>query len=150
MPHQRLFNFKKADFGSFRDVLSSIPWDCCFLDGDVEEAWTKFKDLFFIAADQCIPSFTLKRKITKSWLSDEVLTLIRRKRRAYRIAKRSGNSNHQRRYKSLCNKVRNLTRRDHYLHVDMITKDLHRDPKPFWHWLKYIRGSHHTIPDIHY
>ena len=32
----------------------------------------------------------------------------------------------------------------------MITKDLHRDPKPFWRWLKNIRGSHHTIPDIHY
>ena len=55
-----------------------------FLDGDVEEAWTKFKDLFFASADQCIPSFTLKRKRTKSWLSDEVLTL--RKRRACRIA----------------------------------------------------------------
>ena len=78
VPHRRLFNFKKADFGLFRDVLSSIPWDCCFRDGDVEEACTKFKDLFFAVADQCIPSFTLKRKRTKSWLSDEVLTLIRR------------------------------------------------------------------------
>ena len=63
-PHRWLFNFKKADFGRFRDVLSSIPWDCCFLHGDVEKAWTKFKDLFFVAADQCIPSFNVKRKRT--------------------------------------------------------------------------------------
>ena len=79
--------------------------------------WTKFKDLFLAAADQCIPSFTLKRKRAKSWLSDEALLLCRKKRRVYRAAKHSQNPKHQHLYKTLCNTVRRLTRRDRNLYV---------------------------------
>ena len=146
-PRQRLYNFKRANFDQFRDVLSSIRWDCCFLEGGIEEAWNKFKDLFLAAADQCIPSFTLRRTRTKSWLSDEVLSLIKKKRRAYRIAKRTGKLTHQCRYKSLS---RNLTRRDQNLHIKKITNNLLKDQKPFWCWLKNTKGGHRSIPDIHH
>ena len=65
----------------------NTPWDCYFLEGGIDQAWTNFNDLFLTVADQCIPSFVLKRR-TKSWFSDEVTTLIRSKRRAYPLAKR--------------------------------------------------------------
>lgn len=30
--HRRLmYNFKRADFKAFRELLSKIPWNCCFL-----------------------------------------------------------------------------------------------------------------------
>ena len=113
-PRRRLYDFKRANFDQF-----SIPWDCCFLEGGIEEAWNKFKDLFLAATDQYIPSFTLRHTRTKSWLSDEVLSLVKKKRRAYRVAKRTGKSIHQCCYKSLSNTVRNLTRRDQNLMMCM-------------------------------
>ena len=149
-PHRRLFSFKKADFNAFRDMLSIIPWDCCFLEGGIEDAWTKLKDLFMTAANQCIPTFTLKQRRSKSWISSEVLSLVRKKRRAYRTVKHSQNPKHQQQYKSLCNTVRNLTRRDRLHHVNQITKEIHHDQKPFWRWLKNTKGGHHSIPDIHH
>ena len=146
-----LFNFKRADFNQFRETLSTVPWDCCFLECSIERAWTNFKDLLFAAADQCIPKFRLKQKKSKSWLSDETLSLIKKKRRSYRMAKRSRNPKYLSNYKSLCNTVRNLTRRDRNIHLEQMTKDLHRDQKPFWRWLKNIRSSHcTTTPDLHY
>ena len=118
--------------------------------GRSREAWSRFKDLFLAAADQCILSFTLRPRRTKSWLSEETLSLIKRKKRAYRIAKRTGKPIHQSRYRTMCNTVRKLTRRDHSLHIQQITENLHRDQKPFWRWLKNTKGGHHTIPDVHY
>ena len=140
--HRRLYNFKEANFSEMRELLIKTPCDCCFLQGGIDQSWTNFKDLFLTVADQFIPSFVLKRRRTKSWLSDEVTTLISSKRRAYRLAKRSRNHTHIHKYKSLCNTVRKLTRRDRNLHVEHITSELHQNQKPFWRWIK-------TIPDIH-
>ena len=102
------------------------------------------------AAHQCIPTFTLKQRRSKSWISSEVLSPVRKKRRAYCTAKHSQNSKHQQQYKSLCNTVRNLTRRDRLHHVNQITKEIHHDQKPFWRWLINTKGGHHSIPDIHH
>ena len=37
--HNRFtYDFKKADFDQFRDLLSEIPWDCCVLNDNIEIA----------------------------------------------------------------------------------------------------------------
>ena len=149
-PPRRLYNFKKADFNNFRDILSTIPWDSCFLEDSVEQSWIKFKDILMTAADQCIPTFTLKHNKTKGYISDEVLSLIKKKRRSYRMAKRSGNQKYQSRYRSLCNTVRRLTRRDKDTYLEDLTSNLSHNQKPFWQWLKSIRSGLCTIPDIHF
>ena len=57
---RRLYNFKKADFNEFVNVLDSTPWD--HVDyGDVNKAWCMWKDLFLSAADQVIPKVTWKK-----------------------------------------------------------------------------------------
>ena len=50
---------------------------------------------------------------------------------------------------ALSNTVRDLTRNDHRQYLEEITKDLHTNQKPFWRWLKNIRRSPRTIPDLH-
>ena len=32
-----VYNFKKANFEEFRDLLSKIPWDCCFQSDSIED-----------------------------------------------------------------------------------------------------------------
>ena len=76
--------------------------------------------------------------------------MIRRKRRAHRVMKCSGRSGDLRRYRILSNAVRDLTRNDHRLYLEEITKDLHTSQKPFWRWLKNMRGSPRTIPDLNH
>ena len=78
-----------------------------------------------------------------------MLSLIRKKRRVYRIAKRTGSPKHRQQYKVLCNTVRRITRRDRNAHLQQITSNLQHDQKPFWRWLKSTKGGHRNIPDIH-
>ena len=62
--HNRFtYDFKKADFDRFRDLLCEIPLNCCFLSGNIEIAWTCFRDLLFTAADECIPIETQKEDV---------------------------------------------------------------------------------------
>lgn len=71
-PTVKVYNFKNADFDYFRDVLSVIPWNCCFLSDSIEDGWSSFKSLLFIAADQSIPRIYIWRnRKWKSWLSNE-------------------------------------------------------------------------------
>ena len=129
---RQIYNYRKADFDLFHRLLQATPWNCCLLENDVNEAWIKFKDTFFIVVDQCIPKLTLgKKKKRNCWLSDDTLHLIRKKKRAYRLARKCPSAKHTQCYKSLCNQVRSLTRRDHREHLEHITSDLHRTQKPF-------------------
>ena len=147
---RRVYNFQKADFEKFRDHLCLVPWECCFIGKGVEEAWTDFKDVLFTIVDECIPTFHLNQKRKKTWLSDETMKLIKKKRRVYKQARRTGSQSCIRKYKDLCNSVRSLTRRDQRHHLDEITQHLATNQKPFWSWLKNIKGAHPPIPDLHY
>ena len=91
---RRMYNFRKADFEAYRELLSKVPWTCCFLTDSIEDCWRCFKDVILSVADQCIPKITLKPRKRKFWLSDETLLQIRRKRRAYKLAKRTAKSQH--------------------------------------------------------
>jgi len=145
-----VYDFKRADFEMFRDRLSAIPWTSYIWGVSIEDSWQRFKDLLFAAADECIPKVTLRKRKKKTWLSDETLRMVRRKRRAHRVMKRSGRSGDLRRYRILSNAVRDLTRNDHRLYLEEITKDDHTSQKPFWRWLKNMRGSPRTIPDLNH
>ena len=83
-------------------------------------------------------------------MSDETLQVVRKKRRAYKLAKRTGNPHHLKLYRAISNKVRNLTRRDHVDHLELITANMDKDQCPFWRWLKNARGQVSRIPDIHH
>ena len=57
------YNFKKADFTALNELLKYIPWNCAFLEEDVDICTERVNDLLLAAADMCIPTFTVKSKI---------------------------------------------------------------------------------------
>ena len=87
---------------------SSPSHDTCLWGVSIEDSWQRFKDLLFAAADECIPKVTLWKRRKKTWLGDETLRMIRWKRRAYKVMKRTGRDSDIRRYRAL-NTVRDLT-----------------------------------------
>ena len=143
-----VYNFKRGDFNRFRDLLSEIPWNCCFLSDNVDDAWSRFKDLLLTAADQCIPKVRLSRKKRAHWLSAETLQQIRKKRRQYRMAKQSGKQEDITRYKTTSNTVRRLTCKDHRSHLEDISQQLVSNQRVFWRWLKNVRGGSAGIPNL--
>ena len=55
-PNQRsLYNYKKANFATFREVLSHVPWTCVTDCNDIEYSWSLWRDLFFAAVNKRVP-----------------------------------------------------------------------------------------------
>ena len=84
-----VYNFKKADFPKFRSILNNTHWDSIFITKDINSIWDKWKELFFTAADASIPKVFVKCKKRTDWLTKETRSEIKKKRRLYRMMKRS-------------------------------------------------------------
>ncbi|GAB0207775.1 macrophage immunometabolism regulator [Grus japonensis] len=63
--HSKLttLDFRRADFGLFRDLLGRIPWDKALEGRGAQDSWLIFKGHLLQAQEQCIPA---KRKSSKN------------------------------------------------------------------------------------
>ncbi|GAB0204934.1 mitochondrial enolase superfamily member 1 [Grus japonensis] len=79
-------DFRRADFGLFRDLLGRIPWDKALEGRGAQDSWLIFKGHLLQAQERCIPT---KRKSSKStkrppWMNRELLGKVKQKKEAYR------------------------------------------------------------------
>ena len=58
-----------------------MPWNCAFLEDDMNSAAVNVTDLILAAADDCIPKFVVKKKLNPPWKTREVLKLVKDKKR---------------------------------------------------------------------
>jgi len=56
--HSKLItlNFRRADFGLFRDLLGRVPWDKALEGRGAHASWSVFKDHLLQAQERCIPT----------------------------------------------------------------------------------------------
>ncbi|KFV18986.1 hypothetical protein N340_02246, partial [Tauraco erythrolophus] len=79
-------DFRRADFGLFRDLLGRVLWDKDLEGRGAQESWLIFKHHLLQAQEQCIPT---KRKSSKNtrrpaWMNEELLDQLGHKKKAYR------------------------------------------------------------------
>ena len=107
-----LYNYKAADLDHLHEIFSWIPWNVIGFDADIESSWLQWKDMFFSAVQDTIPTVKWSKKKWKHWFSDSTIKLIHKKRQIYCMYKHSPNPNLFRKYKSLRNLVRKKCRDD--------------------------------------
>uniref|UniRef100_A0A8B9ISU6 Endonuclease/exonuclease/phosphatase domain-containing protein n=1 Tax=Amazona collaria TaxID=241587 RepID=A0A8B9ISU6_9PSIT len=71
-------DFKRADFGLFRNLLSKVPWDTALEGRGAQDCWLIFKDDLLQAQERCIPT---RRKFSRRarrppWMDKELLSKI--------------------------------------------------------------------------
>ncbi|KFV15589.1 hypothetical protein N340_14112, partial [Tauraco erythrolophus] len=83
-------DFKKADFGLFKDLMGKVPWEAALEGQGAQESWSTFKEHLLQAQQRCIPMKNKSGKKTRkpAWLSKELLDQLKMKRLAYRGWKR--------------------------------------------------------------
>ncbi|KGL88902.1 hypothetical protein N301_16250, partial [Charadrius vociferus] len=86
--HSKLstLDFRRADFGLFRDLLWGVLWDKALEGRQAQESWLIFKDHLLQALEQCIPT---KRKSGINarrplWMNRELLEKLKLRKEAYR------------------------------------------------------------------
>ncbi|GAB0207575.1 mitochondrial enolase superfamily member 1 [Grus japonensis] len=86
--HSKLttLDFRRADFGLFRDLLGRIPWDKALEGRGAQDSWLIFRGHLLQAQEQCIPTKRKSGKSTKRppWMNKEVLGKVKQKKEGYR------------------------------------------------------------------
>jgi len=81
----KTLEFRRANFGLFKELLGGIPWVWALESRGVQESWSLFKHHFLLAQDRCIP---MSKKSSKggrrpTWMSKVLLVEIRQKKKVY-------------------------------------------------------------------
>jgi len=86
----KILDFRRANFGLFKELLGGISWVRALEGTGVQECWSLFKHHFLHAQDQCIPLRKISSKGGRrpTWMSKELLAEIRWKRKSIESGKR--------------------------------------------------------------
>ena len=79
-------DFSRGNFGLFKQLLGEIPWARLLEGKGAQDSWIAFRDCFFHAQDQSIPTRRKSRKGARrpAWLNRDLLGMLKQKRRVYR------------------------------------------------------------------
>ncbi|GAB0179591.1 hypothetical protein GRJ2_000424400 [Grus japonensis] len=79
-------DFRRADFGLFRDLLGRVRWDKALEGRGAQDSWLIFKGHFHQVRERCIPTKRKSSKKTKrpAWMNKELLGKVKQKKEAYR------------------------------------------------------------------
>ena len=106
-----IYQYNKANLNTLCDTLYITPWDICFCpEFNINDVWVNFKDLLFAVVKDVVPIRRQNCKKRNPWITNEIVTLSRKKHRAYNAARRNPTNNYLwTKYKSIRNKVKYLT-----------------------------------------
>ena len=122
-------NGRKAEFNALNELLKYIPWNCAFLEEDVDICTERVNDLLLAAADMCTPTFTVKKKTNPPWITKEILNKITKKKRLWRKLKANPSEILSRKFKELRRSVKQLVRSDYKRYLEHLSSQLKVNPK---------------------
>ena len=80
-------NWSKAHIGGLCNYLGEINWQSILTNKPVEEAWYNFKTTLNDATAKFVPSSTMRTANSPKWLTRDIVKLIRKKKRAWKLTK---------------------------------------------------------------
>ena len=144
-----MYCYKEADFIGLRETLHHIPWESVISDCPFEDCLTRFQDILFSAINQFIPQVTLRRRSRPPWISNEIMKLIRKKKKLWKRMKASGSPDLYLKFKEM----RKITKKHIHLsyvqYLKNLSMKLKTDPKLFWSFHS-MKSRRKRIPEIVY
>jgi hypothetical protein len=147
---REIWDYKKGDFENLVKELKDVPWRVgleTFEDiEDITNYWvTSFIDL----CKTKIPNRTIKiRPKDKPWMTRAVKICIRKRNRAYKRFKRTGQPNHHVIWKTIAREANyqmHLAKLEHIEKVKRQLMDMTVGEKKYWKLAKEIYGSKKTM-----
>lgn len=117
-------NWRRANYPKMRQELEGVKWDTELWSRSVEEAWRYLVGEINNSVKRHVPEHKLRNKVQPSWMTTEIMRLIRQKKRRWHVVKlhntRENMEEYQRVEKAVKTKIRNAKRK--------IERDLVRNP----------------------
>lgn len=125
--------YHRLNVDDFIQTLNDTPWDLCFTDPpDVNISWNNFKDLFIATIEDLIPKAKPKNNRRPPWITNEIIRLVRKKRRLFRAAKSNNSDTKWTKYKGIRNLVKYEINKSYASYVKTLADDVGKNPKRFW------------------
>ena len=100
-------NWNKADITGLKSFLSRINWRNKLTHISVDEAWPIFKSTIDEAIVKFVPSSTVRSANTPKWLTREIVRLVRKKKRVWKLAMTHSTMENLNKYKTIEKEVGN-------------------------------------------
>lgn len=144
-----IWDFRNANFGTFRDKLGEINW-LEILGNDPETAATQFTDVLLRVAKETIPSKSVTiRQGDKPWMHNEIRIEIRKRKRLHRRAKSTNTPENWARFRNQRNKVVTLVREAKSNYHEKIVSNINTPgevtPRKWWNLCKSVYTDKATI-----
>ncbi|KFQ76045.1 hypothetical protein N337_12204, partial [Phoenicopterus ruber ruber] len=138
-------DFRRADFGLFRDLLGRVPWDKALEGRGAQESWLIFKDHLLQAQERCIPT---KRKPSKNtrrpaWMNKELLDKLQHKKEAYRGWKQGQAAWEE--YREIVQAAREQVRKAKALIELNLARDIKGNKKSFYRYISDKRKTRENV-----
>lgn len=108
-------NWRRADWDSIRKELQVVRWQRELAKGTVQDSWQLFRRIITDTVERHVPLFKRRAQERPVWLTDEIMRLIRLKRRRWRVFKQQKTAESEQEYrrveKDVAKKIRNGKRR---------------------------------------
>ncbi|GAB0204721.1 hypothetical protein GRJ2_002937700 [Grus japonensis] len=141
-------DFKRADFGLFRDLLGRVPWDKALEGRGAQESWLVFKDHLLLPQERCIPA---KRKPGKNaqgpaGMKKELLDKLKHKKEAYRGWKQGQVAWEE--YRETVRAARDQVRKAKALIEISLARDVKDNKKSFYRYISDKRKMRENVSPL--
>ena len=135
-----LRSLKKYSDEAFISQLSLIDWSSITNCSDVNEAWSKFQDIFISKLNALAPLKEVRiKQRTEVWMNKDILSLIRERNSAYKKMKKNMKDE---KLSKLYRKLRNLVQREvkkaKLEHLQNQIEENKKDSRKLWQNLKNL------------
>ena len=94
-------NWNKADTIGLRAYLKNINWTNTLADHEANTAWRIFKETLELAIAKFVPSSTVRAASHPRWLTRDIIRLIGRKKRTWKLTRTHGTVENWTKFKNL-------------------------------------------------
>ncbi|KFV17626.1 hypothetical protein N340_12724, partial [Tauraco erythrolophus] len=137
-------DFRRADFGLFRDLLARVQDEA--LEGRwAQENWLIFKDHLFQAQERCTPTKRKSGRNTRrpAWMNKELLDQLGHKKKAYRGWKQGQVAWEE--YREIVRATRDQVRKAKALIQLNLARDIKGDKKNFYRYVSDKKRSRENV-----
>ena len=110
---RKVYCYRSGDFNGLRESLGTLPWDLVTSDTSIDTSLDKFQDMLFCAIDHHIPQRTLKRRSRPPWIDNEIMKLIRKKKKLWKRLRTNGSDDLFLKFKDLSPRTRKFGSNTH-------------------------------------
>ena len=142
-------DFKCGDFPGVLKYLNSVDWDKETGDSDPGVALDRLYGHINHAIETYIPVRAVVRSIFPRWFCPGLKSLIRQKKRAHRIFKRSGDFCDYIIFSNLRSRCKLALAREHRIYIDSVENAVCDNVSSFWKFANTKRAGHGIPSKMH-